>query len=55
MWSCFEDFVIKKIMAQSKFDLDARFDSYNFLIWICMYVDDVSIFCLLMHACADPF
>ena len=30
VWSYFEDLVIRKIMVQSKFNLDAQFNSYNF-------------------------
>ena len=49
VWSCFEDLIIIKIMVQSKFNLAARFYSYNFFsfrfaytwmmhfVYICMY------------------
>ena len=30
VWSCFEDLVIRKMMVQSKFNLNARFKSYRF-------------------------
>ena len=51
MWSCFEDLVIRKIMTQSKFDLNAQFDSYNFfrLGFACMWVMS-KLFVYYMHA-----
>ena len=33
-------------MVQSKFNLNARFNTYSFLVPICMHVDDVVIFVL---------
>ena len=45
VWYCFEDLIIRKIMVQSKFDLDSRFDSYNFFRFkIAKHVGDVSNF-----------
>ena len=29
VWSCFEVLIIRKIIVQSKFNLDVRFNSYN--------------------------
>ena len=42
VWSYFEDVVIRKIMMQSKFNLDAQFNSYNFfnlrlVVYFCMH------------------
>ena len=30
VWSCFEDLIIKKIMMQSKFNLQSLCNSYSF-------------------------
>ena len=40
MWSYFENFIIRNIMVQSKFNLSVWFNSYNFLnfIFACMWV-----------------
>jgi hypothetical protein len=49
--SYFEDLVIKKIIVQTKFNLDARFNTYDvFMFWICMHVGDIIIVVLFcMH------
>ena len=42
MWSCFEDLVIRKIMMQSEFNLDARVQIYRFFLnELSLYVGDV--------------
>ena len=50
MWYCFEDLVVKKIIVQSKFNLDARFKIYRFFSsnFPCMW----SSICLHSHAYA---
>ena len=53
MWSCFEDFVIKLLMAQSKFNLHAQFNSYSFFSFrMCMQwmTPTFSSTCVCMHA-----
>ena len=50
MLSCFEDLVIKKIMVQSEFNLDARFKIYRLFSrnFSCTWV--MSPICLDLHA-----
>lgn len=47
MWSCFKNLIIRKIITQSKFNLDARFNSHSLLsfrFWV--HVGDVGTVCL---------
>ena len=40
MWSYFVDLIIRKIMAQSKLNMDTRFNSYSFFYseFACMWM-----------------
>ena len=55
MWSCFEYLVIRKIIVQSKFNLNAQFKIYRFFIINSpLHVDDViklSSICMHLLLC----
>ena len=53
VWSYFEDHVMRQIIVQFKFNMDALFSSYSFLEKNSdlYHVGDITIFYLLLHVC----